>query len=121
MFVWLKRLLILLILLVGFLLGALSVNQEEIPLRFAMWQTEQAFPAFFYMLGTFLVGTLFGLIGILMVRVRYGLQLRRATREVTRLSTELESMRTASVQSLDQADAARDDQQARALPAPTGS
>jgi len=89
-----KTVVLLVALLLVFLFAALSVNQEEVRLSFALWQTPMALSVFWWLLAAFLIGLVFGVSNALWLNAKHRLRIRKlnqslnkAEAEVARLST----------------------------------
>jgi len=95
---WLKTLVIFLALVVAFLLATLAVNQQELTLTFAVWETPFALSMFWWLFAAFLVGLLFGLLNALWVNTRHRLQARKLRQNLAKANAELERLRSLSVQ-----------------------
>ena len=75
------------------MLAALSVNQEEIVLRFAVWQTPQPLSIFWWLLIAFVVGVLFGVLNGMWAGARRRLELRKLNKELIAARAEVERLR----------------------------
>jgi len=95
---WLKTLVIFLTLAVAFLLSALAVNQQELTLTFAVWETPFALSMFWWLFAAFLVGLTVGLLNALWVNARHRLQARQLRQNLAKANAELERLRALSVQ-----------------------
>ena len=96
---WLKTLVLVAAMLIAFILAALAVNQQEITLTFAVWETPFALSMFWWLLAAFLVGLSFGLLNALWVNVKQRMQLRKLRQSLAQSNAELERLRTITVQS----------------------
>ncbi len=96
---WLKTLVLVIAMLIAFTLAALAVNQQEITLTFAVWETPFALSMFWWLLAAFLVGLSFGLLNALWVNFRQRMQLRKLRQSLAQSNAELERLRTLTVQS----------------------
>lgn len=96
---WLKTLVLLAAMLIAFTLAALAVNQQEITLTFAVWETPFALSMFWWLLAAFLIGLSFGLLNALWVNVKQRMQLRKLRQSLAQSNAELERLRTLTVQS----------------------
>ena len=96
---WLKTLVLVIAMLIAFTLAALAVNQQEITLTFAVWETPFALSMFWWLLAAFLVGLSFGLLNALWVNFRRRMQLRKLRQSLAQSNAELERLRTLTVQS----------------------
>ena len=81
-----------------FLLAALAVNQTEITLTFAVWETPFALSMFWWLFAAFLIGLLFGLLNALWVNFKQRLQVRKLRQSLDRATAELERLRALTVQ-----------------------
>ena len=95
---WLKTLVLFLALFLAFLLAALAVNQQEITLTFAVWETPFALSMFWWLFAAFLIGLAFGLLNALWVNTRQRLQARQLRQNLAKANAELERLRSLSVQ-----------------------
>ena len=95
---WLKTLVLSLTLLLAFLLAALAVNQQEITLTFAVWETPFALSMFWWLFAAFLIGLAFGLLNALWVNTRHRLQARQLRANLAKANAELERLRSLSLQ-----------------------
>ena len=95
---WLKTLVVFLTLLLAFLVAALAVNQQELTLTFAVWETPFALSMFWWLFAAFLVGLSFGLVNALWVNARHRLRARQLRQDLAKANAELERMRSLSVQ-----------------------
>ena len=95
---WLKTLVLILSLVIAFLLAALAVNQQELPLTFAIWQTPFALSMFWWLFAAFLIGLCFGLLNAIWVNTRHRLQARQLRQNLAKANAELERLRSLSVQ-----------------------
>ena len=59
------------------LLSALSVNQEEIVLRFAVWETPFQVSVYWWLLAAFGLGVFTGLLNTFFINIRLRLENRR--------------------------------------------
>lgn len=96
---WLKTLVLVAAMLIAFTLAALAVNQQEITLTFAVWETPFALSMFWWLLAAFLIGLSFGLLNALWVNVKQRMQLRKLRQSLAQSNAELERLRTLTVQS----------------------
>jgi len=96
---WLKSLVLVVAMLLAFLLAALAVNQQELTLTFAIWETPFALSMFWWLLAAFLIGLSFGLLNAVWVNVKHRLQVLQLRQNLERTSAELERLRSLTVQS----------------------
>ena len=96
---WLKSIVVLFALLLSFLLAALAVNQQEITLTFAVWETPFALSMFWWLFAAFLIGLMFGLLNALWVNLKHRLQVRKLRQSLAQTTAELERLRSLTVQS----------------------
>ncbi|MEQ8689400.1 MAG: LapA family protein [Pseudomonadales bacterium] len=90
---WLKTLVLVVAMLIVGSLAALSVNQQEIVLSFAIWQTPFALSMFWWLLAAFLIGLLFGTLASLWTGAKRRLELRKLRKTVAQSNAELERLR----------------------------
>ncbi len=93
---WLKSIVLLVAMLVAFLFAALAVNQQEITLSFAVWQTPFALSMFWWLLAAFAVGLLLGLLNAIWVNMKHRLQVRKLRQSLAQTTAELERLRSQS-------------------------
>ena len=91
---WLKTLVAILALLLAFVLAALMVNQTEVALTFAYWQTPFMLSIFWWLLAAFLIGLFFGLLNALWVNVKHRLANKKLTQALAKSNAELERLRS---------------------------
>ncbi len=96
---WLRNLVVLAAALIAFLGAALAVNQQQISLNFAIWETPFALSVFWWLLAAFALGLLFGLLNAIWVNVRHRLQNRKLRQSLAQANAELERLRSLSVES----------------------
>ena len=99
---WIKTLALLAAMLLAFLFAALFVNQQEMALTFAVWETPFALSMFWWLLAAFILGLGFGLLNGAWMNVRHRLRNRRLQQELSSSTAELERMRSLTVQSTQQ-------------------
>ena len=68
------------------LLAALSVNQEEIVLRFAIWETPFQISVYWWLLAAFGFGVFTGLLNTFFINIRLRLENRRMKRALKDLT-----------------------------------
>jgi uncharacterized membrane protein YciS (DUF1049 family) len=96
---WLKSIVLAAAMLLAFVLAALAVNQQELTLSFAIWETPFALSMFWWLLAAFLVGLSFGLLNAIWLNVKHRLQLRQLRQNLANTTAELERLRSLTVQS----------------------
>jgi uncharacterized membrane protein YciS (DUF1049 family) len=95
---WLKSIIVLMTMLLVFLLAALSVNQQEVTLTFAVWETPFPLSMFWWLFAAFLIGLSFGLLNAMWVNFKQRLQVRKLRQSLVRATAELERLRALTVQ-----------------------
>ena len=95
---WLKTLILILAVIIAFTLAALAVNQQELTLSFAVWQTPFALSMFWWLLAAFIVGLTFGLLNAAWVNVKHRMQVRTLSKSLAQSHAELERLRSLTVQ-----------------------
>ena len=95
---WLKTLVLIMAMLLAFVLAALAVNQQEITLTFAVWETPFALSMFWWLLIAFLVGLLFGLLNAVWVNFRRRMEVRKLRQSLAQTTAEVERLRSLGVQ-----------------------
>ena len=95
---WLKSLVLLLAVILAFVLAALAVNQQELTLTFAVWETPFALSMFWWLFAAFLVGLFFGLLNAAWVNVKHRLAVRKLRQSLAQTTAELERLRSITVQ-----------------------
>lgn len=85
-------------LLVAGALAALSVNQHETALTFAIWQTPFELSMFWWLLAAFLLGLFAGLINAAWVGIRRRLEVRRLRTALEKANAELERLRSVTIE-----------------------
>ena len=93
---WLKTATALVALLLVFVLAALSVNQEEVTLSFAVWETPFPLSVFWWLMAAFLIGLLFGLLNAAWLTLKSRLTIRRLNQSLTEAQGELARLRGAA-------------------------
>jgi len=96
---WLKSIVLAAAMLLAFALAALAVNQQELTLSFAIWETPFALSMFWWLFAAFLVGLSFGLLNAIWLNVKHRLQLRQLRQNLANTTAELERLRSLTVQS----------------------
>ena len=69
----------------AFLVAAIAVNQEKVSLSFLHWRTPFELSLFWWLLGVFLAGTLYGSIFGLIRRVKQSGEIKRLEKIITQL------------------------------------
>ncbi len=95
---WLKTLVLISAMLLAFVLAALSVNQQEVTLTFAVWETPFPLSMFWWLLMAFLVGLLFGLLNAVWVNFRRRMEVRKLRQSLAQTTAEVERLRSLGVQ-----------------------
>lgn len=95
---WLKSLLLILTLILFAVLAALSVNQDEITLRFAIWETPLAISIFWWLLAAFVIGVVFGVLASLWAGFQRRLETRRLRQSLAQANAELNRLRDLTIQ-----------------------
>ena len=96
---WLKTIVLIFAMLIAFLLATLAVNQQEMALTFAVWETPFKLSMFWWLLAAFLIGLSFGLSNALWMNVKARLQTRKLKQSLAPTESELERLRSLTVQS----------------------
>ena len=96
---WLKTIVLIFAMVIAFLLATLAVNQQEMPLTFAVWETPFTLSMFWWLLAAFLVGLTFGLSNALWMNVKARMQARKLKQSLAQAESELERLRSLTVQS----------------------
>lgn len=96
---WLRSLVLIVAVVLAFLGAALAVNQQEISLNFAIWQTPFALSVFWWLLAAFGLGLVFGLLNAAWVNMRHRLANRKLRQSLAKSNAELERLRALSVES----------------------
>lgn len=91
---WLKTAILLVALALIFVLAALSVNQEQVTLSFAIWETPFPLSVFWWLMAAFLVGLSFGLLNAAWLNLKHRLTIRRLNQNLSQAQSELERLRT---------------------------
>ena len=95
---WLKTLVLILAMLMVGAIAALSVNQQEIELSFAIWQTPFALSIFWWLLAAFLIGVSFGVFNGIWAGTKRRLELRKLRRDLAQATAEVERLRDVTLQ-----------------------
>ncbi|MEE4282196.1 MAG: LapA family protein [Pseudomonadales bacterium] len=96
---WLKTIALIVAMLIFFLFAALAVDQPEMSLTFAVWETPFKLSMFWWMLAAFLIGLTFGLSNALWMNVKARMQARKLKQSLAQAESELERLRSLTVQS----------------------
>ncbi|XOV82924.1 MAG: LapA family protein [bacterium] len=96
---WVKTIVLISAMLIAFLLATLAVNQQEMSLTFAVWETPFKLSMFWWLLAAFLVGLAFGLCNALWLNVKARLHARKLQKSLAQAESELERLRSLTVQS----------------------
>lgn len=96
---WLKTIVLILAMVVAFLMATLAVNQQEMSLTFAVWETPFKLSMFWWLLAAFLVGLSVGLSNALWLNVKARLAARKLRQSLAQAESELERLRSLTVQS----------------------
>jgi uncharacterized membrane protein YciS (DUF1049 family) len=75
--------------LMVFVLAAVAVNQQELTLSFALWQTPFALSMFWWLLAAFLLGLFFGALTLLWVSGKYRFRERQLRRDLEKANADL--------------------------------
>ncbi len=94
---WIKRVTVIFGIIMVFVFAALFFTQEKVVLHFGVLQTPMALPVSVWMYISFFLGTVFGVLGIAAVRVKYGFRLRQVAKQLARKDEELNKLRSASI------------------------
>lgn len=95
---WLKTLVLILAMVLVGSLAALSVNQQEISLAFAMWQTPFALSIFWWLLAAFLLGVIFGVLNGVWASTKRRLEMRKLRQALSQANSELARLRNITLQ-----------------------
>jgi uncharacterized integral membrane protein len=71
----------------AFLVAAIAVNQEKVPLTFLHWRTPFELSLFWWLLGFFLAGTLYGSSFGFIKRVKQSSEVKRLEKTITQLKS----------------------------------
>jgi uncharacterized membrane protein YciS (DUF1049 family) len=96
---WLKTIVLIMAMIIAFAVAALAVNQQELTLTFAVWQTPFALSMFWWLMAAFLIGLTFGLVNALWINLKHRLQVRKLSQSLSQSNAELERLRALTVQS----------------------
>lgn len=95
---WLKTTFLLLLMVVAGVFAALSVNQQEIVLSFAIWQTPFAVSIFWWLLAALIIGVVVGMLAGMWAGLKRRLELRKLRQSLTQANAELERLRNLTLQ-----------------------
>lgn len=95
---WLKSIALILTLIVAGVLAALSVNQHEIALTFAIWQTPFVLSMFWWLLAAFLLGLFVGMVNAAWIGIRRRLEVRRLRVALEQANAERERLRSVTIE-----------------------
>ena len=95
---WLKTLVLIVAMVLAFTLAALAVNQQELTLTFAIWETPFALSMFWWLFAAFLLGLTFGWLNALWLNAKHRLQARQLRRNLEQANAEVERLRSITVQ-----------------------
>lgn len=95
---WLKSIALILTLIVAGALAALSVNQHEMALTFAIWQTPFVLSMFWWLLAAFLLGLFVGMVNAAWIGIRRRLEVRRLRVALEQANAELERLRSVTIE-----------------------
>ncbi len=79
-------------------MAALTVNQHEIALTFAIWQTPFVLSMFWWLLAAFLVGLFVGLVNAAWVGLKRRVENRRLRQSLEQANAELERLRSVTIE-----------------------
>ncbi len=96
---WLKTIVLIFAMIIAFLLATLAVNQQEMALTFAVWETPFTLSMFWWLLAAFLIGLTFGLSNALWMNVKARMQARKLKQSLAQAESELARLRSLTVQS----------------------
>ncbi len=94
----LKSLVLVLAMVIAGVLAALSVNQEEIGLTYAIWRTPIELSIFWWLLITFVIGVTFGWLSALWVSIKRRLENRKLRQSLAQANAEVERLRDVTLQ-----------------------
>ncbi|MFT7652152.1 MAG: putative integral membrane protein [Limisphaerales bacterium] len=95
---WLKTLVLILAMLLLGVGAALSQNQQEIHLAFAIWKTPFPLSVFWWLLAAFVIGVSFAVLTGLWASTKRRLELRKLRRELAQATAEIERLRDVTLQ-----------------------
>jgi uncharacterized membrane protein YciS (DUF1049 family) len=96
---WLKTIVLIFAMIIAFLLATLAVNQQEMALTFAVWETPFTLSMFWWLLAAFLIGLTFGLSNALWMNLKARMQARKLKQSLAQAESELARLRSLTVQS----------------------
>lgn len=94
---WLKTTLLVLAMVLAMMLAALSVNQDAITLRFAIWETPFVLSIFWWLLAAFVLGVVFGMFWGLLAGMQRRMENRRLRQSLEQANAELNRLRDLSL------------------------
>ena len=83
----------------AFLVAAIAVNQEKVSLSFLHWRTPFELSLFWWLLGVFLAGTLYGSIFGLFRRVKQSVEIKRLNKIITQLKIRQQAIKSEGLNS----------------------
>ena len=89
----------MLAMLLAFTFAALFVNQQEMPLSFAVWETPFSLSMFWWLLLAFILGLVFGLLNGIWINVKQRMKNRKLQQALNSSEQELERLKSLAVQS----------------------
>ena len=78
----------------AFLVAAIAVNQEEVSLSFLHWRTPFELSLFWWLLGVFIAGTLYGSSFGFIRRVKQSSEIKRLEKVITQLKIRQPSLKS---------------------------
>ena len=78
----------------AFLVAAIAVNQEKVSLSFLHWRTPIELSLFWWLLGVFLAGTLYGSLFGFIRRVKQSSEIKRLEKVITQLKIRQPSLKS---------------------------
>ena len=93
---WIKTTALIITMVLVFVIGALGVNQEELSLKFARWETPFVLSVFWWLLLAFGIGLLFGVLNGIWFNMARRLEARRLRKRVAQMEKELDQLKNAS-------------------------
>ena len=90
----LKSIALFLAMAIAFLFAALAVNQEQVALTFAVWQTPFTLSIFWWLLGALVIGILLGALYGSWLNVRYRFANRRLRKALAKAEQQLAQQAT---------------------------
>ena len=96
---WLKTVALVVIMLLFGVGAALSVDQHEVALHFAIWKTPFELSIFWWLLVAFLLGLFAGLMNTFWVGTKRRLENRRLRQSLEKANSELDRLRNVTLDS----------------------